>query len=133
VISNATLPARARERVPCGEILRDAAQYLAENGWFQGDMFATPDQYLSAACTLGAIRMSTSDAGVEFVTASQVFADHLVRHHQAAPVDDWANGLPIAEEIVSRWNDDPDRLASHVIATLIEAGAEWDRIQGGAA
>jgi hypothetical protein len=119
--------------VPCARILRDAAQYLAEHGWIQGDMFVAPDHVNPRACALGAIRMSTVDVSVEFVTAVRVFADYLVRHHQAAPITDWSKGLPLEEQIVADWNDDADRQASHVIAVLVEAADEWDRITGGAA
>jgi hypothetical protein len=132
VISNATLPAHRRERVPCAQILRDAAQYLAEHGWFQGDMFAAPDQPTSRACALGAIRMSTVDVGTEFVTAARVFADFLVRNLGASDPDRHT-GVCREEDIVSGWNDDPDRLVSEVIAALCAAAEEWDRIIGGAA
>jgi hypothetical protein len=135
---NSIAVARAREQVPCNLVLRDAAEYLAEHGWWQGDMFDDPDSPCPRVCALGAIRMSAADVGVEFTTTAGVFADYLVRHHIGAvqPVDaalDWLAGLPESESLVSAWNDDPDRTIAEVIAALYSAAQEWERIKGGAA
>jgi hypothetical protein len=129
---NSIAVARAREQVPCAQILRDAAQYLAEHGWWQGDMFANPLEASTAACALGAIRMATVDVGIEFTATARVFADFLVRNCGASDPDRYSGGLCREEDIVSGWNDDPDRHASHVIAALHNAADEWDRIKGGA-
>jgi hypothetical protein len=129
--------------------LRFAAAYLLEHGWIQGDMFANPDQDNPAACALGAIRMAvigTTEVSVEHLRVDVlstfdhtvgVLADHLV---DAYGVDLPGAHLPTPvvftgdlEHVVVRWNDEPQRIASHVIAAMHGAAEQWDTTHGGVA
>ena len=105
-------------------------------------MFADPEQPTPAACALGAIRMvvlGTPDVSVdrftldllgEFDQAVSVLADHLLRfyldpdEHQLTAVLDQTQ----LEQLVVDWNDDRDRIASHVIAAFYGAADEWDHL-----
>ena len=118
--------------------LRGAGLYLVRHGWCQGDMYADPEAAFPAACALGAIRMAvfgtpaiTVDPGGAYACASAVgvLADHLVRRLDVAdPSDALTSRLGIGlEQIVADWNDDPARIASHVIAAMYAAADEWDR------
>jgi hypothetical protein len=128
--------------------LRDAARYLIACGWCQGDMFADPDQPTPPACGLGAVHMAafgiTDPVTVEdvreqvaaFNTAVAAFADHLVLCYGLALVVNphdghvYCGGLLDynAEQLVADWNDQPERIASHVIAALHGAADAWDRV-----
>jgi len=136
----------AYEPVTPASVLRAAGGYLHHFGWHQDDLFNDPDQPTPAACPLGAIRMAvigTPEVRAEhnrtgvlaaFDRAVGVFADHLVNTYGVDPV----GGVTAAcagvvftgdlEQTVIRWNDHPDRIASHVIAALNGAADEWDRI-----
>jgi hypothetical protein len=138
--------------VTTGTTLRRAGLYLLAHGWHQGDMFADPELPTPAACALGAVRMVVTGTPVvtaehvaagmfdRFDRAVSVLADHLLRcyldpaEHQLDQVPDQAD----LEQRVVDWNDDADRIASHVIAAFYGAADEWDRLHpthlvGGAA
>lgn len=118
--------------------LRAAAEYLVRHGWFQGDMFADPEQPTPPACALGAIRMvvfgtpaitaeSLTDERIEaYDQAARQLADHLAlfRHVGIDPVELETED---ATAIVGDWNDAPDRNVAHVLAALHGAADDWDR------
>ena len=130
------------------KVLRDAAAYLLRLGWCQGDMFADPDQLAPPACALGAIHMAlfytpdpvTAEDFPEDVAAYghavAVFADHLILSGEALSYPDPADPEGMTEfdpaELVGDWNDDQNRIASHVIAALHGAADEWDRTRADA-
>lgn len=133
--------------------LRGAGLYLVRHGWRQGDMFgclSDDDQRegldpaekptpFPKACALGAVRMAvfgtaefTADtaASSAFDQTVGVFAGYLVDFYGVAdPSDAITSRSRIGlEEIVSGWNDDPDRIAAHVIAALYAAAVGWNRV-----
>jgi hypothetical protein len=137
------VPSRAAiERLTPGSVLRAAAGYLHQFGWWQGDLFDDPDRSTPCACPVGAIRMAvvgTPDVAVEhlradvlavFNAAVAVLADHLIsQHDQPAPVAPYGVLFPgDLEQVVARWNDHPDRNVGQVLAALHGAADEWDRI-----
>jgi hypothetical protein len=121
--------------------LRASAGYLLHYGWLQDDMFDNPELPTPAACALGAIRMAvigTPDVWAEHITpcvlgafdaavrvladhVMQVYTDPLIRPDDDVDQDD-------LEQVIIRFNDDQDRIASHVIAALNGAADDWDRI-----
>jgi hypothetical protein len=136
------------EAVTPASILRAAGGYLHHYGWNQGDLFDNPDRPTPAACALGAIRMAVmgtpqvwtehlrTDVLAAFDRAVGVLADHLVNAYGVEPVETTCcTGVVFPadlEQTVSRWNDHPTRIASHVIAALNGAADDWDRIHGSA-
>lgn len=134
----------AIERQTPAGVLRAAAGYLHQFGWWQGDLFDDPEQSTPCACPLGAIRMTvigTPEIMVEglrmdmlraFDAAVDVFADYLVRERDALlPAMPCGVTFPgDLESVVIVWNDDPDRNVGQVIAALLLAADEWDRIHG---
>jgi hypothetical protein len=140
-----TDPSVTTQPVNPASVLRAAGGYLRHFGWYQGDLFADPEQPTPAACALGAIRMAVigtpevraEHARAQMLTAFDqavgVFADHLVNAYGIDPVQDPAFGNNVVftgdlEQVVIRWNDDQHRIASHVIAALNGAADEWDRV-----
>ena len=137
-------------RVTPARTLRAAAGYLLHYGWYQGDLFADLDQVESgelttpAACALGAIHMAvrgtpvTGDWTVAEIDdhdqALAALADHLILHLGVSDtsvyeVDNLDTDLPVAlEQVVADWNDEPERICSHVMAALYGAADEWDRL-----
>jgi hypothetical protein len=137
---HATQPEVAADAVTPAATLRSAADYLVRHGWWQGDLYADPDQPTPAACALGAIRMAV--LGTPEVTADRrprllavfdqavgVFADHLVDSYGVEPATVRSEAVFTGdlEQVISRWNDDTHRNASHVIAALGGAANQWDR------
>jgi hypothetical protein len=121
--------------------LRSAADYLIRHGWWQGDLYDDPDQPTPAACALGAIRMAvygtasierdtlTVDRAVAYDRAARQLAGHLANHGEIGGVA-LAAVLPSVDvtEVVGNWNDQPDRNAAQVLAVLVGAADEWDRV-----
>jgi hypothetical protein len=113
-------------------ILREAANYIARNGWFQEEHFG-PSKHRSKppACALGAISQ-VIDGGLStvwsfgaenldrsvYLQAEEALADHL--------------GIPIdGDYTIGHWNDEPWRIVSDVTTALRGAADEWDRTHGG--
>jgi hypothetical protein len=106
-------------------------------------MFADPDQPTPAACALGAIHMvalrtaATVDSGEHatsvrlFNAAVGVLADHL--HVFYGVGECLADEPETAEQMVSEWNDQRDRIVSHVIAALYGGAEQWEHTHGGGA
>ena len=125
--------------------LRDAARYLLCHGWHQGDLFANLDLVESgdlltpAACTLGAIHMQVRGTPVigewsatevqRYDQAVGALVDHLVLDQGVTdPHTSEVFHAGVRELLVGDWNDDPARIAAHVVAALYGAADEWDRL-----
>jgi hypothetical protein len=124
------------------QTLRDAGRYLYRHGWHQGDLFTDPEQPTPAACAVGAIRMAVLGSPVvaaedarpdrlrAFGDAVAVLADHLNEFYLDQDLSEvLVEDDP--EQVVIGWNDQPCRIASHVIAAFHGAADEWDRIHPG--
>jgi hypothetical protein len=126
------------------QLLRQAGLYLLRHGWHQGDMFADPDQPTPPACALGAIRMAvlgTPQIAPEHLTLALLdrfddtvaaLADHLVEFYGVDDRGDsvLSGGMPVEELVVTAWNDDSARVASHVIAACYGAADAWEQRTG---
>jgi hypothetical protein len=127
----------AEVRVTPAETLRDAALYLHRHGWHQDDLYAQPGVLTPAACADGAIRCALFGAPLTAIYADQhrqltrvlgVLAAHI---HQFV-YDNTERPVDPPHVIVGDWNDEPERTADDVIATMRAAADDWDRIHGGA-
>ena len=84
-----------------------AADYIRENGWTRGQMFAG-----RAACIAGALLMMGD--GPRFVAAYSLLQDRLRARRHWGSAGGWGS--------VGGWNDEPGRTGEEVIATLEEIG-----------
>jgi hypothetical protein len=117
------------------DTLRDAAAYLAEHGWIQGEAFATTTAEQPACCVYGAIRIAcggsprayvTSDQDIAISRAMYALAIHLHPGYRPHHRDGNLNPFIPAQRIVTGWNDQ-QTAADDVIAALHAAADEWDR------
>lgn len=99
------------------EILREAAEYIGEHGWIQGQL-SNPD---GKVCAIGAInRAAKSDAVADTYDAIEALWNYLE--------------LPSGEQLgsglhpVARWNDAPGRSAEDVILAMKCAAKEVDEL-----
>lgn len=95
------------------DVLRDAAEYIGEYGWIQGDL---EDQFTGSVCALGAITRAMRDG----------WNDHgaleaLRRHLGLAP-----QTRDFILHPVARWNDEKERTAEDVILAMKRAAEELD-------
>ncbi len=111
--------------------LRGAALYLTRHGWTQDNYYADITQPFPAACVTGAIAMAaygrttpypshTNAPGVrDYRRAVDTLIDYL--DSEGHPTDlDSDVVMPFS------WNDDPDRTAEQITATLRAAADDYD-------
>jgi hypothetical protein len=109
------------------QVLRNAADYLADNGWVQGFMYrgvGVSDR--PAACAIGAICIvATGRPVVAFSTPMvkttvRALARHLAREHQ------FPYNRGDGFDRVTYWNDGYGRTVDDVTATLQAAADAFD-------
>lgn len=140
---NPATSGRTPTTTPAG-VLRYAAWYLAEYGWYQGDLYDNPDAFRPAACALGGLRMAVFGAPAErldlgvwtpeevdlFGRSVSALADFLVLS-QLVPAPEVADILAEGDDlsmVVADWNDNADQTAEQVQAALDEAASQWERL-----
>lgn len=96
---------RTRAKTPKG-VLRAAARYIEEHGWYQGD-YAAPD---GAVCALGAINVVVTGSPYDL-------GDGVDRDLTLAAANVIENRLGSIGPI-SWWNDAPGRTKDEVLAVL---------------
>lgn len=99
-----------------GDWLRDAAEYIGEHGWTQGQI---KDRNTGAVCAMGALCMTEGHRAFHWKDAvsavAKVAGVTLVTHQLAEGFGVFAeNGIP-------EWNDAPERTAEEVVLTFKRA------------
>jgi hypothetical protein len=115
--------------------LRNAARYLTEVGWTQGQFFTEQDTATIAACAVGALcvgvvgmPVDVFDPNDDTVSDLQVAAvldavDLLAGHvRRTGFVPKYESG----EDVVTEWNDHRDRIVIEVINALLNTADEYD-------
>jgi hypothetical protein len=96
------------------EILYDAAKYIGEHGWCQGQLSDSDGN----VCAIGAInRVAESDTAADTYDAIEALRDYLNLPEHA-----------ITLHPVARWNDEPGRSAEDVILAMKCAAKEVDEL-----
>jgi len=96
------------------EILYDAAEYIGEHGWLQGELSNSDGN----VCAIGAInRVAESDTVADTYNAIEALWKYL-------KLPDYGSGL----HPVARWNDEPGRSAEDVILAMKCAAKEVDEL-----
>lgn len=121
------------------DTLRVAANYLADYGWCQGDLYADLTISCPPADIPGAIRAVVygypNDApvldgrlGWHVDIALGTLADHLDHLNTGHPDDGLAllGWLDYACHAVTAWNDEPDRTLDQVLAAMHAAADRYD-------
>lgn len=96
------------------DALFSAAEYLSENGWHQGALFAPSSSEEPPACAMGALKAATTG--------------HYQVEWQALTVLRKSLGLtgldPDFKDLIAVWNDAPERTAEDVILALKRPSVE---------
>lgn len=122
-----------------GTTLRSAADYLTRHGWIQHGYFNAWDTPTPAACSLGALSIvSYGYPNPEPFDDTHTSDDQLDAWHRFCTAEyalcsflglDTISGTDRPEG-VHDWNDNPDRSADEVIATLRAAATHHDHRYG---
>ncbi len=114
-------------------LLRGAALYLQRHGWIRGEFFdLLTEAAFPPACSLGAINicahgrpiLCSDDGSQDTDTDAAITAMRVL----AATLDpDYGTGETSAIDIVSAFNDHPDRTLDDIVQALTEAADDWDR------
>lgn len=116
------------------QVLRDAAEYLAEHGWTQDKMYdyshAHNPQHPSA-CAMGAIEQVSDESSLARAEAQGRMANYLKAKGLIVDQESYihfVNGSPLGEGIMKHplawWNDMPTTTAEDVILALKDAANE---------
>lgn len=112
------------------EVLRAAADYIAENGLAKGTLYSFGDKAADeepSACALGAIRQVTGydewrgGLDADFKAATKHLGQYL---REQGEIPSYYDSIRDPSTLIPEWNDSPKRTAEDVILAMKKAAAD---------